>query len=82
MITLSEALKLTKATDRCIIWFHQAGVMRCGLAWNAQPMTLKQVREKVDMKKIMVHEIRPRFICGIYEGMEYIVTGPGFDRKE
>lgn len=81
MISLSEALKLTKPTDRSMIWLRQAGKMKCGLAWDVKPMTLKNVREKFDMKAVMVHEIRPCFICEDYEGFEYVVTGPGFDKK-
>lgn len=79
MISLREALKLTKPTD--FIWLRKAGTTEYNF-WNPHLMTLKKVRETLDMRAVMVHEIRPYFIGGDFDGFEYIVTGPGIDRME
>lgn len=81
MVNLKQALQLTKPTERETLWFRQAGRTKRGLKWPVRPMTLKQVQEELDMKAITVHEIEPRFICEDYSGMEYAVSGPGFNKE-
>lgn len=82
MVCLKEVLNLTKPNDCSTLWLRRAGTRRCGIAYDSKPMTLKEVRERLDMKAVMVHEIKPKFLCNDYGGMEYVVTGPGFDKDE
>ena len=42
---------------------------------------MSEVRKKYDMKAIKVHDISPVFVFHEYDGLEYVVTGPGFDKE-
>lgn len=71
MITLKEALALTKTGDKDICYLR-----RLGDEWHeVMSFTGKEVRDKYDLRTVNVHTILPRFTCGDWTGMEFEVSG-------
>lgn len=80
MVTLKEAIALcdvrenevvyiTKQTEYCDIHLQKKTELL------TTPMTLREIREKCDMKNMMVCLIKPHFCCGDFEGMEFKISG-------
>lgn len=67
MITLIAAFKLCGIRDDEVFFLRNEGVSR---HWHI-PMTGREARNKLDMKKTMVIHISPAFSFGEYEGMEF-----------
>lgn len=67
MINLKEALKITKIAEDEVIYIRKEGFSK----YDVDIVTLKEVRNKYDMKNTMVTSIQPRFDSdGEYCGME------------
>ena len=76
MITLKEALNLLSSEDSFYIRHHTEPKS----VWGPHHYTnLKKLREKADMKKIQVSEIRPKFSTDGYEGLELTISGITLD---
>lgn len=72
MITLSEAFKLCQIRDDELVRMVKEG----DSYWYAPSFyTGAEIRKHKDMKKIQVVHIRPCFVFGEYEGMEFEVRG-------
>lgn len=69
MITLKEAIKLAKISDREIFYLRKENANK----YDAEIFTLKDLRDKYDMKNTMVVSIQPRFLDGDYCGIEFEV---------
>lgn len=67
MITLKEALKVTKISEDEILYIRKKETEK----YQVEILTLKEIRNKYDMKNIIVTGIQPRFLCGNYHGMEF-----------
>lgn len=74
MVTLIEAFRLTDVRDDDIVYLRPKGQTR----FYSIIASGKRIREKLDMKRVKVVRISPRFeVCGYdYEGIEFTVTGP------
>lgn len=68
MITLKEAIKLTKLSDDDICYIRKEGESK----HDAKIMSVKEIRNKLDMKNTEVVGILPRFSEFDYCGMEFI----------
>lgn len=80
MITLGEAIKITKISEDEIVWLCPKGKERSVVETDSKPYTLSSMRKKLDFKRVMVHRIKPSFDWdGKYFGLEFIVTGPKVD---
>lgn len=71
MITLREAFKLCSIEDREIVHFRDSMENEPTPGFMA---TGKEVREKYNMKNIMVTAIMPYFCCGEFEGFTFIIS--------
>lgn len=69
MITLKEAVNITKIEDDEILYIRYDGESR----FDSQSYTGKKLRDTFDMKNTKVIHILPRFMCGEYIGMEFIL---------
>ena len=74
MVTLIEAFRLTDVRDDDIVYLRPKGQAR----FYSIIASGKRIREKLDMKRVKVVRISPRFeVDGYdYEGIEFTVTGP------
>lgn len=70
MITLKEALSLTKTTNNniCCLRTLDEGKDKKII------MTGKAIRDKYDLQTVKVHSILPYFVCGNWAGMEFEVS--------
>lgn len=83
MITLREAIKLTKIISPGeLLFLRPVGRTAAGFAREAKAFTLKEVLEKFDLRAVKVHEITPCLDGFIFEGFEFVVSGPRFDEKD
>lgn len=73
MITLKEALALCRVGDDEVVYFFDGPNQNEMWCW---PMTGKEVREQYDMRKTMVTEIKPKFICLEYESFAFVIKKP------
>lgn len=71
MITLKEALKLTKAHEDEVFYLYPKGKDDLQLII----MTAAEIKNKYDLQAVKVLTIAPHFVCGDFEGMEFEVTG-------
>lgn len=71
MISLKEAFNLFQIEDNQIIHLREEGASR----WFTNPMTGKEIRDKLDMQKVQIIHAIPRFSFGEYEGLEFEVKG-------
>lgn len=82
MITLSEAFRLCGIKDESVYLMH-AGAKTYGLFGGKYPVSAKTIRNKMDMKKIIVHRIDVQFdYCGQYCGMVFVVNGVGISEED
>lgn len=72
MITLKDALILAKVCDTDICYLKQRGASK----HDASIVTLREIREKYDIKHTFVTAIQPRFIEFDYVGMEFEIIIP------
>ena len=71
MITLKEAIKLTDIKDRELCYIRNKGSDKNG----GKYLTIKEIRDKFDMKNTFVTKITPRFsFYGDYNGIEFEIT--------
>lgn len=77
MITLSQAIKLTKDALDYGVYLRRAGDRWTGGEW----FTLKTIREQADMKRIEVHKIGFHPVFSEYSGtdLEFEVSGEGVE---
>lgn len=67
MISLKEAIKLTKLSGEDICYLRKEGTGR----YDAEIIAVKDVRNKLDMKNTKVISITPRFSEFDYCGIEF-----------
>lgn len=74
MIDLYTALKLVNAFDseKEIVHLRKKDQI---FKSEYELLTVKQIKEKYDMRKIKVIEICPYFCCGDYEGFLFTIVG-------
>lgn len=82
MITLSEAFRLCGIKDETVYLAHAEEKER-GLFVGTYPVSAKTIRNKTDMKKIIVHRIDVQFdYDGQYRGMVFVVNGVGLSEED
>ena len=82
MITLSEAFRLCGIKDETVYLMHAEAKER-GLFGGKHPISAKTIRNKMDMKKIIVHRIDVQFdYYGQYCGMVFVVNGVGISEED
>ena len=64
MITLKEALKLTTKSDSELVYIQKQGAA----AHDGMIYTVKEIKNKFDMKHTYVTFIQPHFSCYDYSG--------------
>lgn len=69
MITLKEAIKLTRLSDDDICYIRKEGASK----YDAKAMSVKEIRNKLDIKNTGVTGISPRFSEFDYRGMEFSI---------
>lgn len=67
MVTLKEAIKLTKLDDGDMCYIRKKG----GSRYNGEWIEIKTIREKYDMKNTNVISITPRLSEFDYRGIEF-----------
>ena len=67
MISLKEAIKLTKLSDNEICYIRKEGTNK----YDAQILTINEIRNKFDMQNTKVTGIQPRFSEFDYNGIEF-----------
>lgn len=67
MVTLKEAIKLTKLSDGDVCYLRKEGKTK----YEAKVVSVKEIRNKLDMKNTEVVSILPRFSAFDYRGMEF-----------
>ena len=82
MITLGEAIKLIQVRESTLVRLRQKGIRTCGLPFDCKYFAINEMRKQFDFKKVMVYSIKPTFTFNEYDCLEFVVTGPGFERKE
>lgn len=71
MITLKEAIKLTDIKDMELCYIRNKGSNK----HDGKYLTIKEIRDKFDMKNTFVTKITPRFsFYGDYNGIEFEIT--------
>lgn len=69
MISLKEAIKLTKISDEEICYIRKENTGK----YDAKIVTLQDIKNQYDMRNTMVISIRPRFSDFDYSGIEFEV---------
>ena len=67
MITLREAVNLCKIPDHEVVFLRPQGMQKY---WGT-PYTVKEIRNRFDMRKTMVVGIAPHFCWCEYDGFEF-----------
>ena len=71
MVTLKEAIALCDIRENEVVFLRKDGESYL----TTIPMTLKEIRNKYDMKRTMVSKISPHFCCEDFKGMELAISG-------
>ena len=67
MITLKEAFKLTAVSDQEVVYLEEKGQ-------EQKIMTVRQVKEKYDLKATKVVKIYPKFSEFDFKGMKFWIV--------
>ena len=70
MITLKEALKVTKIKEEEVVWLKDKSS-----TFDEEPYTLAEIRKYFDMNNTEVSSIGVKFLFSEYGGLEFEVTG-------
>lgn len=72
MVTLKEAIKLADIQEDELVYLKQEGSSK----FDRELMTLREIRNKLDMKNLKVVSIKPSFsFDGEFQGMEFVLKG-------
>lgn len=70
MVTLREAFNLCKIKDDEVVFLRNSE--ETSLLTHT-PILGRKIRNKYDMRKTMVSDISPHFVCGEYEGFAFTI---------